>query len=175
MSGLGCGLVVLLVYALGGTTVEQEPSEQVINRLGFSLTKGAPMTINAEELEAMRDEKTGRERVVFRGDVEVLQGDLRVDCDWLEILYPGGSGGKASRVNARGSVRIKQFGNELRCTEAVMDNEACTAECISAEGPASLRRGEEIVEGEKILIDLCKGILKVRGAKVQFGPQEENP
>ncbi len=165
-------MFLCLLPAMG--SAEGDP-KAAATRFGFEFEEGVPMKIDADELEARRDEKTGRERVEFTGNVRVEQGDLRIQCNWLEAIYPKGGGGKPSRITARGAVRIKQLNNEAQCTEAILNNDRCTARCISDDGPAVLKRGEEVVKGEQILMDMCKGVLKVKGAKVQFGAEKAKP
>jgi lipopolysaccharide export system protein LptA len=149
------------------------PIERTAGRLGLSVSRDAPMTIGSDELEVVRDE-TGLERVVFRRNVDVVQGDLRLNCDWLEAVYPDGAGGRPKRITARGVVRIVQADSEVRCTEAVFDDATCTAVCSSSSGPAELHRGENVIKGDEIVLNLCNGHLTVRGrARVHVKPEEE--
>ena len=150
------------------------PASEAAGRLGLSVPRDAPMTIAAKELEAMRDGK-GRERVVFRGDVRVEQGDLRVTCNWLEAIYPDGAGGQPDRITARGDVRIQQAETEVLCTEVVFTQGACDTLCTSDSGAAVLRRGENLIEGEQIHFDLCTGTLKVRNGQVKVRRGSEDP
>ena len=62
------------------------PIERMAERMGLAFSKGAPMTIDSDELEVVRDD-SGRERVVFRDNVRVVQGDLYLDCDWLQATF----------------------------------------------------------------------------------------
>jgi lipopolysaccharide export system protein LptA len=143
-------------------------------RLGLAVDAGAPMTIESDELEANQDER-GRDRVIFQRNVRVEQGDMVLRCDWLEAIYPKrvegvDSGGQPERITARGGVRIDQAGNIARCSEAVFNNQSCAAECISKQGRATLSRGEDVIEADRIFFDLCEGVLKARG-KVRIRTQ----
>ena len=172
---LGVGLGVWLALPVAATEPEEGTPARAAERFGFTLSKDEPMTITAEELDAARTEK-GDEHVIFRRSVKVVQGDLHLSCDWLEAVYPKGKGGKPERITARGSVRIRQAGSEARCSEAILNNTACSVKCMGSGPPASLRRGEETIEGDQIFFDLCKGVLKVRGgARVRMEPQKEAP
>jgi lipopolysaccharide export system protein LptA len=146
--------------------------EGTADRFGLSVARNAPLTIEAVELEAMRDDQ-GRERVVFRRQVRVEQGGLRLGCDWLEAIYPDGAGGRPDRITARGAVRIAQADTAVDCTEVVFQNAACTATCTSDKGPAVLRRGENVIEGDEILFDICTGMLKVRNGRVRVSGGSE--
>ncbi len=149
------------------------PLERTAQRLGLEVSRDAPITITADELDVVRNE-SGQERVIFRRNVSVVQGELRLKCDWLEAEYPDGAGGQARRIVAHGAVRMLQNDSEVRCTQAVFDNDACTAVCTSSNGSAELRRGENVIQGDQIVFNLCTGHLKVRGrARVEIKPEEE--
>jgi lipopolysaccharide export system protein LptA len=155
-----------LLLALPGA--DKEPGTAA-ERLGLTMEAGARLEIRADELEALPD-PSGRDRVIFQQNVRVWQGDMLLHCNWLEAIYPkrpAGSdapvGGQPERITARGAVRIVQAGNEASCSEAVFDNQACSAECTASDGRATLRRGEDIIEADRIFFDLCQGVLKARG------------
>ncbi len=154
--------------ALAETDAGTEPAvARLPERLGLTLSREEPMTITAQELEASRDDQ-GRERVLFRKQVRIVQGDLDLRCDFLEAIYPEGAGGRPRYITARGDVRMVQGDLEVECTEAVFDDAACSAVCTSSSGPAILRRGDSVIEGEEIYFDLCTGLLKVKRGQVRI-------
>jgi lipopolysaccharide export system protein LptA len=166
-----------LLLAASGAAGEQP--ETAAQRLGIVVESGAPLEIRADELEALPD-PSGRDRVIFQQNVRVSQGDMLLHCNWLEAIYPKraeGSatpvGGQPERITARGAVRILQAGNEANCSEAVFDNQACSAECTASGGPATLRHGDDLIEADRIFFDLCQGVLKARGnVRIQARPPE---
>src|SRR5262249_37723047 len=148
---------LLIAAAVAGA---EEP-ETAVQRLGLVMNSGAPLEIRADELEALPG-TGGRDRVIFQPNVQVSAGDMLLHCNWLEAVYPkraGGSdspvGGQPERITARGAVRIIQAGNEAQCSEAVFDNQACSAECTASDGRATLRRGDDTIEADRIFFDLC--------------------
>ena len=167
------GALLLAAAALAG---EQDTA---VERLGLTMDSKAPLEIRADELEAVPD-TSGRDRVIFQQNVQVSQGDMLLHCNWLEAIYPkrpAGSdtpvGGQPEKITARGAVRIVQAGNEAQCSEAVFDNQACSAECTASDGRATLRRGDDTIEADRIFFDLCKGVLKARGnVRIQAKPAE---
>ncbi len=165
---------LLLCLALPSNTFADEKSATAgIERLGVQLESGAPMTITADELEAVRDE-SGGERIIFTQNVHVEQGELEVFCDWLEALYPETAGGQADKITARGSVRILQSGREAICTEAIFDNVRQTAECTTERGKSRLRRGEDTILADRIFFDLRTGKFRASGGvEVQVRSEEE--
>ena len=98
------------------------PLERSAQRLGLAVSRDAPITITSDELDVALDEN-GRERVVFRRNVTVVQGEMHLRCDWLQVEYPDGVGGRPRRIVARGAVRMMQKYTEVRCTVAVFNHD----------------------------------------------------
>ncbi|MGH9885786.1 MAG: LptA/OstA family protein [bacterium] len=131
-------------------------------RLGLRFTPNAELVIASDEAEGVKTEK-GQESVVFSKHVRARQGDMNLECDWLEAVYPQSAGGRPDKITARGAVVITQGTNQARCTDAAVDNIACTAECTSAGQRATLHRGADDVEANAIYFDLCKGTVRAVG------------
>jgi lipopolysaccharide export system protein LptA len=166
---LRLAIALLLAGLAPAIRAGAEPPSSAVDRLGLAVKSGEPLQIRADTLEALPD-SSGRDRVVFEQNVSVSQGDMELRCDWLEALYPprpeGSSspvGGQPERITARGHVRILQAGNEAHCSEAIFDNQTCSAECTARDGRATLRRGSDVIEADRIQFDLCKGVLKALG------------
>ncbi len=162
--------------AYAGSAVSAEPVsapagqasvERSARRFGFSVDRDLPMTITADRLEVERD-VNGSDRLVFEERVKVEQGDLTVECDWLESVYSGEMGGRAEQITARGNVRVAQGETEVFCGQVVFRESACSALCTPQGRPVVLRRGENVVEGEQILFNLCTGAIKVRRGQVHL-------
>lgn len=167
--------LALAGLALAGGGVAAQGSDDAAQRLGLQIDRRAVMKISAEALEATRG-PDGRERVQFERGVEVVQGDLRIRCDQLEALYPKGQDGGPEQITARGAVQIEQRGVQVSCEQAVFDRRREVATCVSGGALASLRRGEDVVQGREIVFDLRDGKVTVRGgASVVVQPREETP
>jgi lipopolysaccharide transport protein LptA len=144
----------------------EEPEQ---NELALAVRSDQPIVIESEELEAYRLED-GRQRVVFRNDVKVVQEDLEIGCDWLEALYPKG-GGEPERFTCRGNVRIRKAEVEAICDEALFDRARHEAVCTGE--PAELRRGENVVQGPSIRFDTVSDKIVVKGgARIHVRPEE---
>jgi lipopolysaccharide transport protein LptA len=174
---LAAALATILLVA--APVSAQDPpagkTETAASRLGLWLDRGADMTITADELEAVRDEG-GSERVIFQRSVAVEQGELRIRCEWLEAVYPKQRDGGPETITARGKVRIQQGALSVECREAVFDRLQERATCSSSNGRAVLRRGEDVVQGDRIVFDLRQGKVTVRGgAKVVVRSREQTP
>jgi lipopolysaccharide export system protein LptA len=141
---------------------EKKSAGDAAERLGLRFTPNAELVITSDEAEGSKTEK-GQESVIFSKNVRASQGDMNLACDWLEAVYPESAGGRPDRITARGSVVINQGTNQARCSEASVDNVACTAECKSVGTRATLRRGSDDVEANAIYFDLCKGTVRAVG------------
>jgi hypothetical protein len=72
---------------------------------------------------------------------------------------------RPDKISAKGAVVITRR-ESVRCSEAIVDNVARTAECRSSGGRAVLRRGTDDVEANAIYFDLCKGTVRAVGEVV---------
>jgi lipopolysaccharide transport protein LptA len=146
-------------------------SAEAAERLGLRFTRDAELVITSDEAEGTKAEN-GRESVVFSKHVKARQGDMQLESDWLEAIYPQATAGRPDKISAKGAVVITQGTNQARCTEAQIDNVACTAECRSSGTKATLHRGTDDVEADTIYFDLCKGTVKAVG-NVQIRVREK--
>lgn len=159
---------------------EPDIKNRAAERLGLRVDEGVPIDIAADELEAIRD-ADGAERVIFRGNVRVVQGSLKMRADRIEAVYRKGAGGRPGRIEATQNVRIEQDGAEAECAHAVFEESVGKITCSDDSGQATLRRDGDTVRGDRIEFDLRNGVLKVRGrARVRIKPRpreeaEEEP
>jgi len=157
-----------------------EPS--AAERFGLDLSSDAPLEIDSQVFDIL-DAKTGGEQLKFTGNVVLRQGDLKLTCSELDAYYPEGSQGTPQRIVAQGDVRVSQGDVELRCTRAEFDNSRCVTVCRSSEScgsdawpaqPASLQRGQDVIEGRELQFDLCTGQLSARcGARMKVQPRQD--
>lgn len=115
----------------------------------------APVTVTADRLEA--DEAAGS--VVFIGNAVAVQEDVTIHADRLTILSAPDTR-EIERVIAEGRVRILQQGRQAESEKAVFDR---TEETITLTGTPRLREGQNIVEGEEIVLLLDERRSIVRG------------
>ena len=102
-------------------------------------------------------------------------GGIKITADRLEAVYPRGSGGRPGRIEATQNVRIVQEGAQAECREAVFEERVGRIVCSAPGGNATLRRGGDVVRGDRIEFDLRKGVLKVRGrARVRIQPRKRD-
>lgn len=165
-------IALIASLAAGASAADEAKTPgQAAERLGLKFTPNAELVITSDEAEGVKGEG-GRESVVFSKHVKARQGDMKLECDWLEAVYPPTTAHRPDRISAKGSVVITQGTNQARCMEAQVDNVACTAECRSVGSKATLRRGTDDVEADTIYFDLCKGTVKAVGS-VQIRVREK--
>jgi lipopolysaccharide export system protein LptA len=158
-------------------TEPPKTSAEAADRLGLKFTPGAELVITSDEAEGQKS-TDGRQTVVFTKHVKARQGDMNLECDWLQAIYPPTAAGHPDKINAKGSVVITQGTNQALCTEAQVDNVACTAECHSGGNQASLHRATDDVLADTIYFDLCKNTVKAVGnvsVRVRQTPDEKKP
>jgi lipopolysaccharide export system protein LptA len=169
----GAALALVLMLAAGRSAADEpkapapaaEPAKttgQAAERLGLKFTPNAELVITSDEAEGVKAEG-GRQSVVFTKHVKAHQGDMNLECDWLEAIYPPETAHRPDNIAAKGAVVITQGTNQARCMEAHIDNVACTAECRSTGSKATLTRGTDDVEADVIYFDLCKGTVRAVG------------
>jgi len=117
-----------------------------------------PISINSEELEVLPQD--GGRRLVFSRNVEVQQGDITLEADRLEAVYPQGAS-QPDRLHATGNVRVAQGNRRGRCEEATYERSADTIVC---RGRAEVVQGCDQVRGDEIEFDLAHQRVRVVGA-----------
>jgi lipopolysaccharide export system protein LptA len=117
-----------------------------------------PISINSDELEVLPE--SGGRRLVFSRNVEVLQGNITLNADRLEAVYPQGAS-QPDRLVATGHVRVHQGDRRARCDEATYER---TANTIVCRGKAEVTQGCDRVRGREIEFDLERERVRVSGA-----------
>lgn len=118
--------------------------------------QGGPMDISAERLETFDTER----RAMYSGNVDAAQGDANLRSDQLEVFFAqrsgnsagaGSSWGGIDRVIATGDVFYVTPGEVARSQRAVYQ---LTTATIIMTGGVVLRRGENVIQGDCLIVDL---------------------
>jgi lipopolysaccharide transport protein LptA len=125
----------------------------------------APISIKSNALEAA--EVNGNRRLVFSGDVHVVQDDITMTSNRLTADYPKGSS-EPSRLLAEGSVRVVQGTQEAHCDSGTYQR---AEELLVCCGNAELRNGASRVRGKCIEFDLSNQTVRVEDATVNIIPE----
>jgi len=135
-----------------------ERSEEASLALLPGRQRDDPISINSEELEVLPE--AGGRRLVFSRNVEVLQGNVTLNADRLEAVYPQGAS-QPETLHATGHVRVRQHDRRARCDEATYERAADTIVC---RGRAEVSQGCDRVRGQQIEFDLTQERVRVSGA-----------
>mgnify|MGYP002039434320 CR=1 FL=1 len=121
-----------------------------------------PIEITADSLEVKQKEQLA----VFRGNVDAIQGEIRLNASEIWVRYRPESEGEAqgtiSRINALGHVRFSTPSETAQGDSGVYDVDA---QVITLTGSVVLTRGGNVIRGEKLVLDLATGQSKIESTR----------
>lgn len=122
-----------------------------------------PIAINADSLEVLQKDR----RAVFRGNVDAQQGRILLKADELEVHYSGKDGGgqvagSITRIDARGSVFVSSPTETAQGDVGVYD---VGAKEITLTGKVVLTRGDNVVRGQRLVLNLATGKSRIEGGR----------
>lgn len=149
---------------------------------GFSQNRNKPINIEADSLEVRDKDKVA----TFSGAVKVVQGDTTLRSKSLLVFYeqggtaaaadktgPGkmqlpaaGAGGRSAirRLEAKGNVVVTQNDQTVTGAAAVFDTRANT---ITMLGGVVLTKGQDVLRGDRLVVDMTTGVSRIEGGRVQ--------
>ena len=176
--------LVALIFAAGPALAQ--PSKGPPNALqGFSQNRDQPVHIEAATLEVRDKDKVA----TFSGDVRVKQGDTGLRCKSLLVFYeqdpadnktngsagdkqkaktmtaatPGPNGEqKIKRLEARGAVVVTQKDQTATGELGIFDMKTNT---VTLTGNVIMTQGQNVLRGEKLVVDLTSGVSRVESGK----------
>ena len=149
----GRWLQVLLVLCLG-----LMPMAAAAQSLAFGsspTTRNQPVDITSDTLDI--DQNTGR--AVFRGNVLVIQGDMRLSATMVEVTYSEARD-KIELVEATGDVLLVSGPDAAESQKAVYTPESGF---VTMTGDGMLTQGQNAMSSEKMTVDLVKGTAQLIG------------
>lgn len=128
----------------------------------------APIEIVADSLVVRQDERLA----IFSGNVDATQGERSLRADELKVFYAeersaGGQG--IRRIEATGRVLVAEPGQTAQGDRGVYDP---VAGRIQLDGNVVLTRGDNVVRGGQLEMDLVTGTAVVRAARPGGPPGE---
>lgn len=176
----GSLLIAVLAAALsvaGVTLVPAQPRSTASGppnaMQGFSTNKDKPIHIEAQRLEVRDKDKVA----TFSGDVQVVQGDTQMRCKTLVVFYepdknaPGATAAAATpnageqkikRLEARGGVVVTQNDQIATGDSALFEMASNT---VTLNGNVVVTQGQNVLRGERLVVDLNTGVSKVFSGK----------
>ena len=116
-----------------------------------------PIEISADRLDA----DSGKESVVFQGNVVAVQGDVTLQSDRLFAEYSR-KNRVIEKITAEGNVRVTQADRTARAARGVFYN---IEQKIVLTGAAELIQGENVLKGEAVTIFLRENRSVVTGGE----------
>lgn len=126
-----------------------------------------PIEISADSLEVAQEEQIA----TFAGNVDAVQGDLVLSADKLLVHYEGkssgvgisaGRGNAIRRIDAEGHVIIA---SPEETAEGDFGTYDVPAKLMTLEGEVVLTRGQNVIRGERLELDLVSGKSRMVGAQ----------
>lgn len=122
---------------------------------GFN--SNAPVNFDAGTI----DFDDGANRVVLSGNVLVTQADLRLRSERMTVAYRDIGRLQVQRIDATGGVQVNRGNESARGNVAVYDFDR---RLITLVGNVSLRKGSDVLNGGRLVMDLRSGISSIDGS-----------
>ena len=162
-------IALLLALAAFLCATARSPAMAQLEDLSGAHDSQAPIEITADTLEVRQSENLA----IFRGDVDAIQGDLLLKADMLIVHYrenkdtpeqPG-----ISQIDVEGHVFISSPNETAQGERGVYDVDN---KKIWLTGQVVLTQGNNIIEGDRLELDLVTGKSKVFSAASGEGKRE---
>jgi lipopolysaccharide export system protein LptA len=137
--------------------------------------KSKPIEIIADTLTVDQD----KDIALFTGDVEAVQGDMTMTSDLLRVFYSqaadaaapaGGTDQSIRRIEAEGNVHLASPNDTAEGDRGVYDVPEAK---VRLDGNVILTRGDSVVKGDSLEMDLNTNISTVRGKPDAGGRREQ--
>lgn len=165
---------VILAFAISSAMISKPVFGQ-----SFDHDQTLPIEISADSLEVAQQEQVA----TFAGNVDAVQGDLVLSARTLKVRYEGkssavglaaGTGGTINQIEARGDV-ILSSPEEIAEGDVGVYN--VPAQLITLKGAVVLTRGENVLRGNHLELDLATGKSRMVGtaASVDADGEAKSP
>ncbi len=120
--------------------------------LGQTYDTSLPIEITADTLEVQNE----RQVAIFRGNVDAVQGEMNLRADELIVHYRSASDNQNSirLIEANGNVFLSSPTEMAQGEKGVYNVDADTVELI---GAVVLTRGDNIIRGDRLYMNLATG------------------
>jgi lipopolysaccharide export system protein LptA len=156
---VGIILATSLAVAAAGVAVAQVRQEQPTSALKGH-NSNAPVDVTADRIEV----QDRADRAIFAGNVHVTQQELNLDTARLTVAYSGGKQGQGGvqirRLDAAGGVTVRSPSETAKGDFGIYDLDN---KLITLIGNVQLTRGPNIVNGQRLVINLDTGRAVVDG------------
>jgi lipopolysaccharide export system protein LptA len=155
---------IILASAIFGVVILAAAAPAQQKQDSVSALKGhnsdAPVDVSANRIEV----QDRSDRAIFVGNVHVTQAELTLDTERLTIAYSGGSqtsgGVQIRRLDAAGGVTVRSPSETAKGDFGIYDLDK---KLITLIGAVQLNRGDNQVNGSRLVIDLDSGRAVIDG------------
>ena len=148
MTGMRRSAFLALAAAAASVAALANAQEPVSALKGHN--SNAPVDVTADRIEV----QDRADRAIFSGNVDVRQGDLRLESERLTVAYSSTGGIEIRRLEASGGVTLRSPSETAQSQFAIYDLDERLVTMI---GGVTLTRGASHVEGGRLVLDLDTG------------------
>lgn len=151
------GSVAAAAFA-GGAASGQVRQEQPVSALKGH-NSNAPVDVTADRIEV----QDRADRAIFAGNVHATQAELTLDTERLTVAYAGGQGTQGvqiKRLDAAGGVVVHSPSETAKGDFGIYDLDK---KLITVIGNVQLTRGPNVVNGQRLVINLDSGRAVIDG------------
>ena len=131
-------------------------SRQAVSLGGLQQDTSLPVEVTAESLSVSQTDGAA----VFRGNVVVAQGEMRLSAPEVSVNYGSDDSRRISSVVASGGVTLATGAEAAEAQEATYEIDAGT---IVMSGDVVLTQGPNALSGDRLVIDLVAGTGQIEG------------
>jgi lipopolysaccharide export system protein LptA len=146
---------LLGIAAVGATAALAQQKQNAVSALKGH-DSNAPVDVTADRIEV----QDRADRAMFTGNVHVKQAELSLDTERLTVAYSNADGVQIQRLDAAGGVVVRSPSETAKGDFGIYDLER---KLITLIGAVQLNRGDNQVNGSRLVIDLDSGRAVIDG------------
>ena len=144
-------VIAVLIALAAGPALSQEVAFG-----GLKADANAPVEVTSDSLSVNQSDGSA----VFKGNVLVVQGGLRMQAAQVDVGYAPGDRSKIQTLHATGGVTLVSPTEAAESKEAIYDVAAGT---VVMTGDVLLTQGESVMSGQKLSVNLRSGTGQMDG------------
>jgi lipopolysaccharide export system protein LptA len=153
---LFAAVCALAVFPAVGGSLAQTQGGAPVAFSGLKGEAGKPVEITADVLEVSQKDN----QAVFKGNVLVVQGELRLSSDQLTVEYVEGDRTKIDRLIAEGNVLLSTAVEAAKAEHGIY---FLATRDLELTGNVVLTQNGDMMAGEKLTVDIDAGTGRMQG------------
>lgn len=143
--------VIVVLILMSSSAMAQE-----IGFGGIRADVSAPVEVAADSLSVQQESGLA----VFTGNVVIGQGEMRLSAQEVTVQYADAEQSRIKSLHAKGNVTLVSGEDAAEAAEASYDVEAGN---VTLSGDVVMTRGENVLTGNRMQVDLATGTAQVDG------------